>query len=98
MAFADETTLWLLRLAVSGFLAVLFLQSGWDKVADRAGNMAWLTEHFAASPLAGLVGPMLTTVTVLELAAGVLSLLGGATLLVAGVSSSGELPSPVWSC
>lgn len=69
-------TIYLLQLLVSAFVAVLFLQSGLDKVFDRAGNRAYLDEHFARSPLARTVGPMLLTVTVLEVAAGLLSGLG----------------------
>ena len=74
-------TIYLLQLLVSAFLAVLFLQSGLDKVVDRAGNRAYLDEHFARSPLARTVGPMFLTVTVLEVAAGLLSGLGVLQLL-----------------
>jgi len=75
-------TIYLLQLLVSAFVAVLFLQSGLDKVFDRAGNRAYLDEHFARSPLARTVGPMFLTVTVLEVAAGILSGLGFLQLLV----------------
>ena len=74
--------IYLLQLLVSVFLAVLFLQSGLDKVFDRAGNRAYLDEHFARSPLARTVGPMFLTVTILEVAAGLLSGLGFLQLLV----------------
>lgn len=74
-------TIYLLQLLVSAFLAVLFLQSGLDKVLDRAGNRAYLDEHFARSPLARTVGPMFFTVTILEVAAGSLSGLGVLQLL-----------------
>jgi hypothetical protein len=60
----------------SAFLAVLFLQSGIDKVVDRRGNLEWLTGHFAKSPLAGFVPAMVTVITILELVAGVLSAVG----------------------
>ena len=79
---APEWTIYLLQLLVSAFLAVLFLQSGLDKIFDRAGNRAYLDEHFARSPLARTVGPMFLTVTVLEVAAGILSGLGFLQLLV----------------
>jgi hypothetical protein len=69
-------TIYLLQLLVSAFLAVLFLQSGLDKVLDRAGNRAYLDQHFAKSPLARTVGPMFLTVTILEVAAGFLTGLG----------------------
>src|SRR5689334_13471055 len=70
---SPQWTIYLLQLLVSAFVAVLFLQSGLDKVVDRAGNRAYLNEHFARSPLARTVGPMFLTITILEVAAGVLS-------------------------
>ena len=75
-------TIYLLQLLVSAFVAVLFLQSGLDKVFDRAGNRAYLDEHFAKSPLARTVGPMFLTVTILEVTAGILSGLGFLQLLL----------------
>jgi uncharacterized membrane protein YphA (DoxX/SURF4 family) len=75
------TTFDLVRLGVAVFHAILFLQSGIDKVVDRKGNMDWLTGHFAKSPLAKLVSPMVTTVTLVELAAGLFSAIGFFTLL-----------------
>lgn len=84
---SPELTIYLLQLLVSGFIAVLFLQSGLDKVFDRAGNRAYLDEHFGKSPLARTVGPMFLTITVLEVAAGVLSGLGLLQLLFLRSSS-----------
>ena len=66
----------LLQIFVSAFLAILFLQSGIDKVVDRRGNLDWLKGHFAKSPLAGLVPLMVTAITILELGAGTLSAIG----------------------
>ena len=66
------------------FLAVLFLQSGLDKVLDRAGNVEWLTGHFAKSPLAGFVPLLVTAITIFELAAGVFSALGVVEILFTG--------------
>jgi hypothetical protein len=54
----------------------LFLQSGIDKVVDRRGNLEWLKGHFAKSPLAGMVPALVTIITILELAAGVLTAVG----------------------
>jgi hypothetical protein len=72
------------RLAVAAFLAILFLQSGIDKIVDRKGNVEWLTGHFAKSPLASQVVPMLGVITVIEVAAGSLSALGVPVLLFTG--------------
>jgi hypothetical protein len=71
-----EAAAWLLQAFISAFLAILFLQSGVDKIIDRRGNLDWLTGHFAKSPLAGMVPAMVTAITILELAAGALSAIG----------------------
>src|SRR6266513_5321379 len=60
----------------SAFLAILFLQSGIDKIVDRRGNLDWLKRHFAKSPLAGFVPAMVTIITIFEIAAGLLSAVG----------------------
>ena len=89
---------YILQTLVSAMLAVLFLQSGLDKVSDRAGNRAYLDEHFAKSPLAGTVGPMFLVVTILEVTAGILSAIGCLLLLVtrnASVAFYGALVSAV---
>jgi hypothetical protein len=66
----------------SAFLAILFLQSGIDKVIDYRGNVEWLKGHFAKSPLAGVVPVLLTAITLLEVAAGALSAIGCLMLIV----------------
>src|SRR5437667_8993899 len=66
----------LLQVFASAFLAILFLQSGIDKVADRRGNLEWLKGHFAKSPLAGMLPLLVTVITILEIAAGALSAIG----------------------
>ena len=79
---SPEYAYYILQVLISAFLAILFLQSGIDKVVDRAGNRAYLDEHFARSPLAGTVGPMFAVVTILEVAAGALSAVGCVLLLL----------------
>jgi|SRR5205814_2105710 len=79
---SPEWASYILQILVSAILAVLFLQSGLDKVIDRKGNRAYLDEHFANSPLAGTVGPMFFVITILEVTAGALSGLGCLLLLV----------------
>jgi|ERR1700736_2036738 hypothetical protein len=75
--------LFLLQLLVSAFLAILFLQSGIDKIVDRQGNLQWLSGHFAKSPLAGVVPLLFTILTIIEVAAGVVSGIGFLALLFA---------------
>ncbi len=67
---------YLMQILASAFLAILFLQSGIDKILDRRGNFEWLKGHFAKSPLAGIVPLLLISITILEVAAGVLSAVG----------------------
>src|SRR3954463_11526256 len=71
-----------MQVLISAFLAILFLQSGIDKVIDRRGNLDWLKGHFAKSPLAGMVPVMVTIITIMELAAGAASAVGCVLILV----------------
>jgi len=66
------------------FVAILFIQSGLDKVFDWKGNVEWLTGHFSKTFLAGTVPMMLATITVMELATGFLAAAGIIYLLVTG--------------
>jgi hypothetical protein len=77
-----EGATYLLQAFASAFLAILFLQSGIDKVVDRRGNLEWLKGHFAKSPLAGLVPLLVTAITILEIAAGAFSAVGCALIIL----------------
>ena len=74
--------IYLTQIFGSAFLAILFLQSGIDKVADYRSNLEWLKGHFAKSPLGGVVPILLTALTILEIAAGALSAIGCILLIV----------------
>jgi diacylglycerol kinase len=74
--------IYLMQIFTAAFLAILFLQSGIDKVVDRRGNVEWLKGHFAKSALAGVVPALVAVITILELAAGVLSGVGCLALVV----------------
>src|ERR1700720_1481825 len=77
------TALYLLQILASTFLAILFLQSGIDKIVDRQGNLQWLTAHFAKSPLARMVPLLFGILTTVELVAGVLNGIGFLALIFA---------------
>lgn len=62
-------------------LAVTFLQSGYDKMADWNGNVGWLKSHFANTFLGNKVPFALGIILILELIAGILALVGIYTLL-----------------
>jgi hypothetical protein len=66
------------------FLAILFIQSGLDKVFDWQGNLGWLTGHFEKTFIGGMVPIMLGTITAGELATGFLSAAGIIYFLVIG--------------
>jgi uncharacterized membrane protein YphA (DoxX/SURF4 family) len=83
----SETAILSAQVLLAAFFAILFLQSGVDKVGDRKGNLEWMKGHFAKSPLASLVPLLLTVVTLTEILAGVLSAMGVVFLLVGGSKS-----------
>jgi hypothetical protein len=78
----SDSAIFILQTFISAFFAILFLQSGVDKIIDRRGNLEWLTGHFAKSPLAGIVGVLLSIITMMELAAGALSAIGCIMILL----------------
>jgi len=81
--------IYLLQILASAFLAILFLQSGIDKIVDRRGNFEWLKGHFAKSPRAGVVPALLICITILEIAAGALSAVGCLLLILLKDSTVG---------
>ena len=84
---ASSGTIFILQILVSAFLAILFLQSGIDKVLDRRGNLEFLQGHFAKSPLAGMVPLLVTVITLLEIASGALSVIGCALIILSREST-----------
>ena len=70
-------------LLIAAFWAILFLQSGLDKVFDWKGNLSFMQESFADSPLAGLIPALLGVLTLVEVTAGVLCAIGLVQLLLA---------------
>ncbi len=78
----SANAIYLMQILVAALLAILFLQSGIDKIVDRRGNLEWLKGHFAKSPLAGTVPALLTAITILEVAAGMLSAFGCVLVLL----------------
>ncbi len=63
-------------LLVLAFLAITFLQSGYDKIKDWKGNVAWLTGHFTNTVLAKQVPFALGIILLLEIVSGVLCVSG----------------------
>jgi putative oxidoreductase len=66
------------------FLIVTFLQSGIDKIFDWNGNLGFIKEHFKDSPLKNMVPLLLGQILVMEVAAGVIMLIGAFQLATSG--------------
>ncbi|HAH54760.1 MAG TPA: DoxX family protein [Flavobacterium sp.] len=64
------------------FLAITFIQSGYDKLFYWNDNLDWLKAHFAKTQLKNLVRLALLHILVLELISGILCVVGGIELLV----------------
>lgn len=66
------------------FLIVTFLQSGLDKIFDWKGNLDFIKEHFKDSPLKNMVPLLLGQIMIMEIAAGLLMLIGIFQLITSG--------------
>lgn len=84
MISIDEIVRNLPALFAAAFVAILFIQSGLDKVFDWKGNLEWLTGHFSKTFLAGMVPMMLATITLMELATGFAAAVGIVYFLLRG--------------
>lgn len=85
MTFFDE--LFMMKSAevfILALLAIVFLQSGIDKITDWAGNLGWLNGHFSETMFKSVVSPMLATILVLEVLTGLLAIAGIVTLVMSG--------------
>lgn len=78
-------------------LAVTFIQSGYDKVMDWKGNVAFLKEHFAQTSLKKHVHLALLHILVLELISGILCIVGCIQLLINNGRTFG-LYGGIFSC
>ena len=79
------------------FLAITFIQSGYDKLFYWKDNLNWLKEHFAKTQLKNLVRLALLNILVLELISGILCVVGGIELFVSNGRTFG-LYGAVFSC
>lgn len=64
------------KLAGAAFFAILFLQSGMDKLNDWQGNKSWITGYFAKTPFRNMAVFLLGLLACLELSAGLFSAVG----------------------
>ena len=64
------------------FLAITFLQSGYDKLLYWKDNVEWLKGHFSKTPLKNSVPLALLNILILELISGILCVVGCIELFV----------------
>ena len=72
----------IVKAIVPAIMAILFLQSGLDKVLNYKGNLDYFTDHFKNSPLSKTVGLLMPTLTILEVSAGITSAVGAISLIL----------------
>ena len=70
----------LVKMLIPAFMAILFCQSGLDKVLNYKGNLSYFTEHFKNSPLSKTVKILMPIITILEVLAGILCAIGTISL------------------
>jgi uncharacterized membrane protein YphA (DoxX/SURF4 family) len=79
------------------FLAITFLQSGYDKFTDFNGNLTWLNEHFANTFFKDKVAISLKTILLFEMIAGILCVVGIIEMSISGGTMFGKYGASI-SC
>jgi uncharacterized membrane protein YphA (DoxX/SURF4 family) len=79
------------------FLAITFIQSGYDKLFHWKENLDYFKEHFANTQLKNLVHLALLHLLVLELISGVLCVVGAIELFISNGRTFG-LYGAIFSC
>lgn len=74
--------LFIARICIAAFLAILFLQSGSDKLFNFKENLSWLSGHFKDTFFSGLVPVLFVVLTLTELSAGLLSAYGIVEIII----------------
>ena len=72
----DQTIVVFVRIAIPIFLMIVFIQSGLDKIIDKAGNLDWLRDHFSKTFLKNIIPQLLIILTILEIMSGLLFFVG----------------------
>lgn len=69
---------------ILAFLAITFIQSGYDKVIDWKANLEWLKGHFSKTFIKNHVPQSLFLILVLEVLSGAFAVIGIIEILVNG--------------
>jgi uncharacterized membrane protein YphA (DoxX/SURF4 family) len=70
------------RTGLAVFFAVLFIQSGFDKVLNFRENLSWLVGHFSKTFLSDIVPVVFIVITLTEVSAGLLSAYGVIEIII----------------
>ncbi len=71
-------------IAILLFFAIVFIQSGYDKVTDWQGNLGWLKGHFSKTFIKNYVPQSLMMILVMEVLSGAFSVIGIIQMFVNG--------------
>jgi hypothetical protein len=80
----EVTTTLAMQVLFSTFMAILFIQSGLDKVFNWQSEKSYYQKHFSQTILNGTVGLLMPVITLSELSAGFMSGIGVIYYLVTG--------------
>jgi uncharacterized membrane protein YphA (DoxX/SURF4 family) len=80
-----------MQLAFSAFVAILFVQSGLDKLFNWKSEKDFYTKHFSKSILKGSVPLLMPVLTLAELASGVFCAIGFFQVLLSGNGTLGTI-------
>ena len=78
----------LMQILFSAMISILFIQSGLDKVFNWQGELSFYKDHFKKSILKGTEALLMPVITIFELAAGFLSVIGIFEMLITGNKST----------
>lgn len=87
-----------IRIGFAAFFAILFIQSGLDKVINFRENLSWLVGHFAETFMSGVMPILFVLLTLTEIGAGLTSAYGIVELIIhdrTSVAMTGALFSMV---
>ncbi len=66
------------------FLSITFLISGYEKVTEWKGSVAYITEHFKTSPLKNYVSLLLIILVIMDFMAGAMMFVGMFNIALTG--------------
>jgi len=75
-------TIYITELIILTFLAIVFLESGFDKIINWKGNIKWLKPHFSKTILKNKITFSLGIILLLETITGFLAILAILSILI----------------